>query len=65
MAELVEQRVLAQGGFSRSFINDVLVAASLRESGAVLVTRNVRDFRLISKVERFRFEEPWPKASRG
>jgi predicted nucleic acid-binding protein len=65
MAELVEQGVLSPGGFSRSFINDVLISASLRQLGAVLVTRNVQDFRLISMVERFRFEEPWPKAPRG
>jgi predicted nucleic acid-binding protein len=62
IAELVRQKALSPGGFSRSFINDALLAASLRESGHVLITRNVGDFQLLARVERFQFTDPWPKA---
>lgn len=64
IAELVRLKVLSPGGFSRSFINDALLAASLRESGHVLITRNVGDFKRLARVERFQFIEPWPKALR-
>jgi predicted nucleic acid-binding protein len=46
---------------TRSFVNDVLLAMSCRESGAVLVTRNVADCERIAKVRRFDFVPPWPK----
>lgn len=45
---------------SRSFVNDVLLAQSCREAGAVLVTDNVRDFALIAGVRPFDFVAPWP-----
>jgi predicted nucleic acid-binding protein len=45
---------------SRSFVNDVLLALSCRESGAVLVTRNVSDFTRIATVRPFDFVLPWP-----
>lgn len=60
LSELVERGTLSPGGFSRSFMNDALIAASLRESGAVLVTRNVADFERLAEVEPFAFEAPWP-----
>ncbi len=60
ISELVERGRLSPGGFSRSFTNDALIAASLRDSGAVLVTRNERDFSLLSEVEEFAYEGPWP-----
>jgi predicted nucleic acid-binding protein len=64
MTRLVERRVLSPGGFSRSFLNDCLIAASAREHGFVIVTRNRRDFELIGRVEpRFAFVEPWPETS--
>jgi predicted nucleic acid-binding protein len=44
----------------RSFVNDVLLAMSCRESGVVLVTANVRDFERIAKVTKFAFVAPWP-----
>jgi predicted nucleic acid-binding protein len=43
-------------------MNDALIAASLREDGSTLITHNTEDFKLLAKVERFRFLEPWPKA---
>jgi predicted nucleic acid-binding protein len=45
---------------SRSFVNDVLLAMSCRESGLVLVTKNVRDFARIAARRRFDYVEPWP-----
>lgn len=60
VGRLVERKVLSPGGFSRSFLNDALLAASCREQGATLVTSNVRDFARLQTVERFEFVEPWP-----
>ena len=61
VAALIQRRRLSPGGFSRSFLNDVLLAVSCREAGAVLITTNTADFARIRTVERFRFVEPWPK----
>jgi predicted nucleic acid-binding protein len=61
VARLVDRGRLSPGGFSRSFLNDCLIAASAREFGFILVTRNTVDFALISQVERgIRYEPPWP-----
>ena len=46
----------------RSFANDILIAATARELGAVLVTRNLRDFELIRRVVPIHFQPPWPAA---
>jgi predicted nucleic acid-binding protein len=51
----------AWASVTRSFVNDVLLAVSCRESGAVLVTRNVADCERIAKVRRFDFVPPWPQ----
>jgi predicted nucleic acid-binding protein len=48
---------------SRGFVNDVLLAMSCRESGAVLVTRNLRDFTRIATARSFDFVAPWPLPS--
>jgi predicted nucleic acid-binding protein len=45
---------------TRSFVNDVLLAMSCREAGAVLVTGNARDFARIATVRNFDFVLPWP-----
>ena len=45
---------------TRSFVNDTLLAMSCRESGIVLVTSNVSDFRRIAAVRDFDFVSPWP-----
>ena len=39
----------------------MLIAASARELGAVLVTRNIEDFAVIAQVVPLRFEAPWPE----
>lgn len=46
----------------RSFANDLLIAATARELGAMLVTRNLRDFELIRRVVPIHFQPPWPAA---
>lgn len=62
IARLVEGRQMSPGGFTRSFLNDCLIAASAREQGFILVTRNTRDFELITQVEPgLRYIPPWPK----
>jgi len=45
---------------SRSFFNDVMIAASAHEIGAILVTENREDFGIISEVVDIRYVEPWP-----
>jgi len=45
---------------SRSFFNDVMIAASAREIGAILVTENREDFGIISEVVDIHYIEPWP-----
>lgn len=62
-------RVLAQlvvpsawRSVTRSFVNDVLLAMSCREAGAVLVTRNLSDCERIAKVKPFDFVAPWPRS---
>lgn len=61
VAALGHRRRLSPGGFSRSFLTDVLLAVSCREAGVVLVTTNDADFRTIRAVEPFRFAPPWPR----
>lgn len=63
VATLVRWKVLTPGGFGRSFLNDVLLAASCREHGLTLVTLNTRDFERIGQVERFDFVAPWPSGN--
>jgi predicted nucleic acid-binding protein len=45
---------------TRSFANDMLIAASARELGAVILTENTDDFGLISSVLDIRWVQPWP-----
>ena len=65
MAALVQRKLMSAGGFSRSFVNDCLLAASCREHGLVLVTQNRTDFDLIARVEPITIEEPWPASAPG
>ena len=60
VAILIQRGVLSPGGFTRSFLNDALLAASCREQGLTLVTSNARDFARLRQVERFEFVPPWP-----
>jgi predicted nucleic acid-binding protein len=60
MAHLVQRKMMAPGGFSRSFVNDCLLAASCRDEGLVLITANASDFALIKRVEEVEVVGPWP-----
>jgi predicted nucleic acid-binding protein len=63
IARLVGRGKISRGGISRSFLNDCIIAASLRENGLTLVTRNLDDFHLIGSVENgVRYAPPWPGA---
>lgn len=44
----------------RSFLHDMLIAATVRELGATLVTDNVADFALIARHLDFAFVQPFP-----
>ncbi|MGQ0765090.1 MAG: type II toxin-antitoxin system VapC family toxin [Gemmatimonadota bacterium] len=60
-ASLIRAKVISRTGFTRSFLNDVLLATSCRELGVTLVTQNLEDFERIRRVERFDFTAPWPR----
>jgi predicted nucleic acid-binding protein len=64
VAALVQRRRLSPGGFGRSFLNDVLLAVSCRDAGAILITANTADFSRIRMVEPVRFIAPWPRPTR-
>jgi predicted nucleic acid-binding protein len=57
---LADRKLIPRGQVSRSFANDVMLAASCRQFGHTLVTANFRDFELIRKVEKFDFMPPFP-----
>ena len=65
VARLLRERRLSAGGVARSFVNDCLLAASAREHGFVLVTRNTEDFALIRSVESAEVVSPWPASPGG
>jgi predicted nucleic acid-binding protein len=62
VAGLVRRKHISPGSFRRSFLNDCLLAASVREHGFVLVTRNTADFDLIRSIEPVEVVPPWPAA---
>lgn len=61
LSALAEQEGLELRNVSRGFVDDVMLAASCREAGIVLVTANVRDFTRIARVAPFDFVAPWPR----
>jgi predicted nucleic acid-binding protein len=60
LGRLAEEEGLDLRRVPKSFVNDVLLAASCREAGMVLVTDNASDFRRIGSVIDLEFVEPWP-----
>ncbi len=61
----VDRRLRSRGGLEaslaqRRFANDILIAASAREIGATIVTRNRNDFALLAPILRVRVVAPWP-----
>ena len=61
LRRLTLRGLLSPGQFARSFVHDVMLAASCRQFGHTLVTANLRDFELIRKVEKFGFVPPYPQ----
>jgi predicted nucleic acid-binding protein len=64
LRELTRKHALEPSKVTKSFGNDILLATSCRESGVVLVTDNIRDFRRIHQVFSFDFVAPWPMRRR-
>lgn len=60
LARLVEDEGLVLSEVRKSFVFDILIAWSCRETGAVLVSRNVKDLSRIAKVFKFEFVAPYP-----
>jgi len=61
LATLVHREGLVLAQVRRSFVFDILVAHSCRETGAVLVSSNKRDLERISRVFAFEFVAPYPR----
>jgi predicted nucleic acid-binding protein len=66
LAAEIDRRLRALKGYEssltqRSFANDMLIAATARELGATLVTRNLGDFARIGKVLPLKYVAPWPE----
>src|SRR5918992_4402554 len=60
LSAAVDRRLRILGGYAaslaqRGFFNDMLIACSARELGAVVVTHNVTDFTLLQRVLDFQF----------
>jgi predicted nucleic acid-binding protein len=49
----------------RSFLQDILIAASAREVGATIITENTTDFTLIGRHVDIAFVTPWPPTPLG
>ena len=62
LAGLMAERGVDSATMKKTLINDALLAASCREAGVMLVTRNVRDFERIAEHIPFRFAAPGPRS---
>lgn len=62
LAKLARLEGARVSNYTRAFGHDALLAASCREAGATLVTRNTKDFARLRRVMDFRFMAPWPMA---
>ncbi len=60
LAQLGWEEGLDRRSVPRSFVNDVLIAATCREEGLTVVTENQRDFRRIQRLVDLSFVPPWP-----
>lgn len=61
LGALVQREGLVLAQVPRSFVFDILVAHSCRETGAVLVSSNIRDLERIARVFPFEFVAPYPR----
>lgn len=60
LARMAREEGLEIGRAPKSFVHDVLLALSCRESGVILVTGNGKDFERIGRYVDFQFVAPWP-----
>jgi predicted nucleic acid-binding protein len=65
LAVEIDRGLRALGGYAgslaqRHFANDIMIAATAREIGATIVTRNLGDFGIIAQVVPIQVEPPWP-----
>ncbi len=60
LARLVDEEGLVLRNVRRSFVFDILIAASCCEIGATLVSRNTDDLSRIARVFSFEFVTPYP-----
>lgn len=60
LAEMADKEGLELPRLKKSFGNDLLLALSCLESGAVLVTENLKDFERITRYKSFDFTNQWP-----
>jgi predicted nucleic acid-binding protein len=65
LAASIDRRLQRLKGFNaslarRSFFNDILIAATARDLGAIIITENEKDFGIIGKVLDIKFRLPWP-----
>lgn len=65
LARLAREEGLEVRRVPKSFVHDLILAASCREAGVTLITENTRDFARIARVIPLRFVAPWPTAGRG
>lgn len=60
LASISEREKVRLADIPKSFVNDVLLAASCRETGLILITGNIADFSRIRRYLTFEFLPPWP-----
>ncbi len=60
VADLIKRKLRSAKGVAPSFMNDALLAASCRQSGITLITRNTKDFAAIASFEPVVYTSPWP-----
>ena len=60
LAKMVRNEGLQLRTVPRSFVFDILIAYSCRESGAILVSANTRDLARVAQVFAFDFVAPFP-----
>jgi len=60
LTQLLREKKVSPNGITRSLINDLLIAASARDHGFVLVTDNKLDFELAKHILPVSFVPPWP-----
>jgi predicted nucleic acid-binding protein len=63
MADSIDQRLRKRISLqsklqTRTFANDILIAASARELGAIILTENSADFSIIASALDIRFSQP-------